>query len=74
MVGTVSQGSYNAGPPTRFINPMNTIVISTINQSEIAVRSYVHQLSYRPGPHIVVDNVVKTIVNYPFGNGLYHLW
>ena len=35
-----------------FINPMNTLVIGTINHS---YWSYVHQLSYRKrGPHFVV--------------------
>ena len=51
---SVGQGldSYNVGPPSDvcwFIDPMNTIVISTINHS---YSSYVHQLSYRLGaPH-----------------------
>ena len=39
---------YNVGPPVIrwFINPMNTIVIGTLNHS---YWSYVHQLSYRLG-------------------------
>ena len=47
--------TYNVGPPSDvgwFINPMNTIVIGTINHS---YWSYVHQLSYRKrGPTLYV--------------------
>ena len=48
---------YNVGPPVKswFINPTNTIVISTINHS---YWSYLHQLSYRTGaPHCMPSKI-----------------